>query len=185
MRKVIAVLILVGAVGYYIFHMMNVGEGTNQGKLNVSDTAVGEQLETINEKIISNYPETPEAVLGVYNELLKVGYGGAMTDEEVPAYVEVVRKVYTDGFNELNPVENQIAGFKAELTANPDVRVTASRVTSVNILQNEQGEEVEASVTVQHLMNNSVGERKYVLLKENGLWKINGWEGAQSANTEE
>lgn len=185
MRKVIAILIVAAAVGYYILHMMNVGSNTQQGKINAADTAVGEQLETINEKIISHYPETPEAVLELYNELLKVGYGGSISDEDVPAYVEVVRKLYTKGFNDLNPVENQIAGFKAELKTNSDLRITGSRVSAVNILQNEQGEEIEASVTVQHLMNNSAGTRKYVLLKEDGLWKINGWEGAQSANTEE
>lgn len=183
MRKVIALLIMMAAVGFYSFHIMNVGsdkKDTESSQVTANDS-VEEKLNKYEEEIQNNYPDTPTKVMQLYNRLLDIAYSGQMTDEETGQYVKVVRMLYSDAFAGLNPEEVQLEGLLADLENNKkqDAHIVVSTVGEVYVLQDEKGEQTEAAVTVEHAMNHSGVQRQYLLVKENGKWKINGWESRE------
>ena len=192
MRKVIAGLIMVCAIGFYVVHLLNLGEAnekssSTQNKEVTKETEIAKVLESYKEQLANNYPEAPADIMNTYNALLEIAYGGKITEDELPQYVKVVRMMYSKGFNELNPEEKQLSGLSQELKQNKEkgVNIVASKVEQVYIFRNEKSEETEATVTVVHATNNSSDERQYIFIKEDGVWKINGWQSTHKNTTEE
>lgn len=192
MRKVIAGLIMVCAIGFYVVHLLNVGEtdeksSPTQNNEVTKETEVAKALEGYEKQLTNNYPEAPADIMNIYDALLEIAYGGKISEEELSQYVKVVRMMYSKGFNELNPEEKQLSGLLQELKQNKEkgVNIVASKVGQVYILKNEKGEETEATVTVAHATNTSSDERQYIFIKEDGVWKINGWQSTHKNITEE
>lgn len=192
MRKVIAGLIMVCAIGFYVVHLLNVGEADEkssptQNNEVTKETEVAKALEGYEKQLTNNYPEAPADIMNIYDALLEIAYGGKISEEELSQYVKVVRMMYSKGFNELNPEEKQLSGLLQELKQNKEkgVNIVASKVGQVYILKNEKGEETEATVTVAHATNTSSDEREYIFIKEDGVWKINGWQSTHKNITEE
>ena len=192
MRKVIAGLIMICAVGFYVVHLMGIGEKDEksnpaQNQEVTKETEAAKTIEGYEKQLTNDYPEAPADIMTIYDELLEIAYGGKISEEELSQYVKVVRMMYSKGFNELNPEEKQLSGLMQELEQNKEkgVNIVASKIGQVYILKNEKGEETEATVTVAHATNTSSDERQYIFVKEDGLWKINGWKSTQKNTTEE
>lgn len=201
MRKVVAGLIMVGIIGFYVFHLMNVGKGEESTQNKTQEVnheenkstkkehgAKGKKtLEEYKSELEKEYPSTPGEVMAIYNELLEVAYDGTMTEEETAIYVKIVRMFYTEAFKSINPEETQLKNLKHELEYNKEnaIRMVTSSVGPIYILTDGNGNETQAYITVTHAMNVKSDVRKYLFCKENGYWKINGWESVQSTVAEE
>lgn len=194
MKKVIVGLIMAGIIGFYVFHLLNVGkeEKTSTDSQNINketdpNDKHAERLKKCRDLLENEYPSTPGEVMAVYNELLDIAYGGTMTDDEIASYVQIVRLCYTEAFRAINPEETQLANLKDELSANKKngIKMVTSKVGPIYILTDADGEETQAYITVTHAMNVSGDVRKYLFCKENGYWKINGWESMQNTVAEE
>lgn len=176
MRKVIAVLMIVSAVGFYMQHMMQVGKAPHQEV--IGENKCQEQLKDYKEQLQYNYPKEIEEVMKIYNKLLHLGYNEKMTETQIDQYIEVVRLMYTSEFLELNPVEIQKEQFVKEvsLARQEGQNEVLSMMETMNIIKEEKGEGVEATITVKHITSSSGVERRYLFIKQDGLWKINGWQ---------
>lgn len=185
MRKLIAALIMMSAVTVYVIHVINVGNETEAVASNQTKTIMA--IEGEEKKLQEAYPVDPASVMQIYNNLLEVAYSGEILDEEVPQYVEVVRLMYSQAFKTLNPVEEQTKDLMADIHYNQanDINSVASSVQTVYIVENENGEQMQAAVTVQHVTNKNSVQREYLLIKEKGQWRINGWQSVDDTKTEE
>lgn len=183
MRKVIGILILAVVVGGYIWMASN---RSNEAKDTTTsetqqETTEASNVEGIAERLDLDYPKEARAVVEIHNQLMGICYNDAMSDEELAEYVTTVRKIYSAEFNGLNSEENQIAQLKEEQTTRSQegMQLVASEITETYVAKDDQGQEVTAEINVVHATNLGSTERTYYLVKENGLWKINGWEATK------
>lgn len=180
MRKVIGILMLVIVVGGYILMSKNQysNEAGNVTQQSQKGNNVEAKLEEINQKIDSDYPADAKGVVELHNELMSVGYKYPMSDSEIEDYAMTIRKIYTQGFNDLNSEESQITELKKEHQnmKTDKMELVASEIIEIYVAKNDAGEDVSAEINVMHATSIGGTERTYFLSKENGLWKINGWE---------
>ena len=180
MRKVIGILMLVIVVGGYILMSKNQysNEAGNVTQQSQKGNNVEAKLEEINQKIDSDYPADAKGVVELHNELMSVGYQYPMSDSEIEDYAMTIRKIYTQGFNDLNSEESQITELKKEHQnmKTDKMELVASEIIEIYVAKNDAGEDVSAEINVMHATSIGGTERTYFLSKENGLWKINGWE---------
>lgn len=193
MRKVIALLVVAAAIGFYVVHISNIGKSTQDPTSKTETvgkkdgTKAGKKLKAYKEQLTKNYPESPADVMKVYNELLNIAYSDSMSDEEAHEYVKITRMLYSTALNNLNPEESQYNGLVAEIMAaqKSGIQMVASNIGAVYVLTDEKGNPKQATVTVTHAMTDRGDTRKYIFVKENGLWKINSWESIPKTTTEE
>ena len=183
MRKLIGVLLMVVCVGGGIW--MSFGrngqfkEDSEKRTLqseNVKSAAA--KIDEIDKEIENNYPEKVKDVIEIHNELMAIAYKDPMDDDTVKKYVKTIRKIYGLEFLEMNPEEEQIKELNKERQTMSEQRMEliASNIDDVYVAQDDKGEEVSAEVNVLHGTNQGSLPRTYFLIKEDELWKINGWE---------
>ncbi|MBP3888456.1 MAG: hypothetical protein J6F30_12570 [Cellulosilyticum sp.] len=182
MKKLIGVVAIVVVVGGYIFmtkSKYNTDEITaSQSKQEATGNARIGEIEKI---IDSNYPTEAKEIVQLHNDLMGVCYKYPMNYQEIKAYTTTIRKIYSQEFKDLNSEENQIAQLKKEreTMGKESVELVASDITETYVAKDDSGEEVSAEINVIHATNAGSTRRTYFLIKENGMWKINGWEVAQ------
>ncbi len=183
MRKLVGALIIVAVVSGYIW--MTKGQYKNEENTITQeaqkDDTVGAKIQAIDEKLDASYPSKAKDVVEIHNELMGICYKNKMSDSDIKDYVATIRKIYTKEFNDLNSEENQVAGLKQEQpTIGPEgMQLVVSEITETYVAKDDTGEEVGAEVNVRHTTNLGSMERTYFLSKEDGKWKINGWETAK------
>ena len=192
MRKLVGVLLIAVCVGGGIWmslERMNQpsGDSDKQVTQNEASKSVEAKIDEIDKKIENNYPEKVKEIVEIHNELMAIAYKYPMNEEEVKKYVSTVRKLYSLEFLEINPEAAQIEALDKERQSmsEENMELIASNIDEVYIAQDNEGEEVSAEVNVLHVTNQGSLERTYLLIKEEGLWKINGWETAKPQENEE
>lgn len=187
MRKMVAILLMIVVVGVGAFWMKNQmasneadGENTIASQSSDKKSSGEKQIEAIDQQIESTYPEKPEDVIELHNQLMGICYKYRLDEEDIKQYVKTIRKIYSNAFEELNPEDSQVSAITKErqTMSQDEMELVASKITKIYIAQGENGEEVSAEVNVTHATNKGSSERIYYLVKEEGLWKINGWEEA-------
>jgi len=185
MRKVIGVLMLFVCVGGGIWMTFNKTSTTEKSadtkmtqteKTNNALTLIDE----IDNKIENNYPEKVKDIIDVHNDLMAICYKYPMDEVATQKYVDTIRKIYSAEFLEINPKESQIEQINKERQTMGErkMELLASDIDDVYIAQDDKGEEVSAEVNVLHGTTKESIVRTYLLIKEDGSWKINGWKAA-------
>lgn len=182
MRKTIGVLLMVAVVGGFVWMMKDklpVAEkaevATNQNPKKVDAT---KEIDRIAKQIEKDYPSDAEAVVELHNELMGICYRYSMDEKDVKNYAHTIRQLYSNKFKELNPEETQIEALnkERETMGTEQMELITSKITEIYVAQDDQGEEMSAEINVAHATNLGGTVRTYLLIKEDGLWKINGWE---------
>lgn len=130
----------------------------------------------------NNYPETPRAVVKLYNQIIMAYYGREYTDEEFEQLAAQARLLMDDALLENNPedqykqsVKNEVADYK-----NRSRTIRQSDVCDTNEVQyltdKSNGDKlayVKASYFVQEKEEFDKTYQKYVLRQDSeGRWKI-------------
>lgn len=192
MRKLVGVLLIAVCVGggiWMSWGKMNrpSGDSDKQATQNKASKSVEAKIDEIDKKIEEHYPEKVKEIVEIHNELMAIAYKYPMNEEETEKYVKTIRKLYSLEFLEINPEEMQIEALnkERESMSEESMELIASNIDEVYIAQDNDGKEVSAEVNVLHATNQGSLERTYLLVKEEGLWKINGWENAKPQENEE
>lgn len=175
MKKIIAVLAMGVIIAIYCFSLKNVGE---EKAVAIALPAL-ERLQVIKQSLEKSYPSTPKEVIEEHNQLMLIGYSAEIKDEDFTTYAEVLRMLYSQRLQEVNPIQIQVSGLISERLKNEDnpLIMISNEVLDTTIIKNVQDEEEDsAEVTVKHGTNKGSITKKYLLIKEDGLWKIQSWE---------
>ena len=182
MRKTMGILLMVVVVGGFVWMIKDklpIAEKTEAiTEQNPNKVDATKEIDKIAKQIKKDYPSDAEAVVELHNELMGICYRYSMNEKAVKSYVDTIRQLYSNKFKELNPEDAQIQALNKEYETmdTEQMELIASKITEIYVAQNDQGEEISAEVNVAHATNLGGTTRTYLLVKEDGLWKINGWE---------
>ncbi len=145
--------------------------------------ATGTEVERLAKKDLDGgYPDTPSEVLkllGRYNQCM---YNTELSDEQFDALIEQLRKMYSAALLDQNPLEEHKKNMKEEIEA-----FRKSKTSIVNYTVDKSGSVDYRTINGQSCAylqmayflkeNNespksSKSYQNYVLVKENGEWKI-------------
>ena len=193
MKKLGVVIFMVIVIGLYAMSIKNAGKDEKNSSTK-EETNIGQdisiRLADLSKKIDEEYPSTPKEVIQMHNELMSIGYSSQISQEEISSYVEQIRKLYSEEFKELNPIEEQEEMLVNEIVhnSNDSLIIINSQTSDVIIIQNNYEDEPDmAEVVVKHSTNQGDLIRKYTLIEETDRWKIHGWakNEEQTVNSEE
>lgn len=182
MRKVIGVLVLFVCVGggiWMTINKMNTTEKPTERKTTQAEKTNDARslIDEIDNKIENDYPEKVKGIIDIHNDLMEICYKYPMDETAIEHYTDTIRKIYSAEFLEINPKESQIEQLNKErqTMGEQNMELLASNIEDVYIAQDDKGEEVSAEVNVLHGTTKGSTARTYLLIKEDGIWKINGW----------
>lgn len=134
-------------------------------------------IKEVKEQLTSAYPKTAEEVIEYHNKIMNYQYSRYMQEEYVKPAVEIVRMLYSKEILGLNLVESQEESLLKEIQANQQqsVFILQSKIISTRY----DSEETTAVVKVIHSTNIKDMTREYMLIKEDGNWKISGWNSVE------
>lgn len=194
MGTVIIMLVIVIAVAIGFWKIMENKRGQAQEEEFVQSD--NKEVNAIMKKDFDvNYPSTPREVLKNYNRIVTCVYNHYLSDEEVKALAEQMRKLFDDELLAANPLNEQLEDLKADI----DEYHKAKKIISNYVIDKDSsiaekkvdGKEC-ASVMVSYLINEGKGYtktyQKFLLRKdENKKWKILGWKlsGNEESKEEE
>lgn len=185
MKKIIITILVVLCVGGGIFGFWYV---QNHSKSSVeSDEDLTEVQKITTMDLEKNYPETPRAVVKLFNRILKSYYDGEYNDEEFKELTQKAWELFDAKLQANNgTAEEYQKAVKAEADSYKDRNRTISqtdvcdsdKVQYVDEKNTETGKKdkiayVSASYFVKEGISFTNTYEKYVLRKdENGKWKI-------------
>jgi hypothetical protein len=186
MRKVIAVLILIG-LGALMFFNPSI---LRPGKADPNDKLFDEVVEE-NEILplakanrgtltfsVENLQKTPDEIVRFNAMLMKVMYTGNLTEDEIELLGMVQRQYYTEDLLEMNPVELHLLGLLKEVKKAVDGE---SRIVDFKVSSPEYSPiNADLAFVTVTFIPNSVGEsgniyQRFVMERVKGLWYIKGW----------
>lgn len=175
MKKLLVILImLLLCVGYfYAVRANNPQKKYAQREIQKIEQGIKE----VKEQLTSAYPKTAEEVIEYHNKIMNYQYSRYMQEEYVKPAVEIVRMLYSKEILGLNLVESQEESLLKEIQANQQqsVFILQSKIISTRY----DSEETTAVVKVIHSTNIKDMTREYMLIKEDGNWKISGWNSVE------
>jgi hypothetical protein len=182
MRKIIAIIILMslGILLFVTFSDKTSKDGFDKGLLSDSDRIL-EQLKddyegTLNK--IYDLQKTPDQVLAVYNTIMQKLYSDEIADSDIELLLKVQRELYDEELLEKNPIDVHIQKAKEEIEK---FKESDTKIIGYDIQKNnyDTNQNIVFIKVVYHL--NNVGPEgeifeEYVLVKDDKLWKIKGWQ---------
>lgn len=177
MRKALAMLIMISVCSIYFIAMKNKGidqvSTPNMDVIKVYEE-LNQQASELTTQIENEYPQTPKLVIEAANELMKLQYSkeGVLESKVANQTLLGLRLLYSKELLALNDYETQLKELELELSNNhqKDFYLKEARIESI------QFENVDyALVNVFNETNKGMQQRKYTLIKEEGLWKIYSW----------
>lgn len=143
-------------------------------------TTTTSEVKKLSEKDLEfAYPETPSEVLKLFGRINQCMYNTSMSDEEFDQLLKQMRLLYSTQLLEQNPEEEHRKNLKAEVR---DFISDKRRIVNYTVEKNSSVdyEKVEghecASATIAFFMseNNTYLKtfQQYILIKEDGRWKI-------------
>ena len=168
MRKVVAVLIIVLVTMIYFVSVRKDVEQKNTTQM------ISSQIEQTITSYQEDYPETIEDVVRGHAALMKLQYSEGTDAIDIPLTVEGLRLFYAEETLVLNTEESQIATVTQEIASNA--------LSGIYLIQSDlEGityKEEEVIVKMKHATTKGDVYREYILITENGQWKIKEWRAA-------
>lgn len=182
-KSVILAVFFVALILFYFNYLSN-KSSTRQ------NTTQKEELQKLLEYDMTlDYPNTPRDVAKLHNRYFKLFYGQSLSDEVLEKLNEKVRNLYCSELLAINPKDESLQRLKA------DIKDMKEKSLKYKLCELPEASQVEtftkdgkemASLEVQITLNSSdeMGYfyQQYIMVKENGLWKIYGWGESARAN---
>ncbi len=172
-------------IGYY--KMMKRQQQTEES----TPTTEAEKL--IAKDLESDYPETPKEVMKLWGRINQCLYNTTLEDDQFTSLLGQLRVLYSSELLEENTEENHRKKLKEEIE---EFRGDKGKIVSYSA---ETGKTVQykkvngkqcADIQISYFINQKSGYSKlyedFVLVKEDGKWKVLGFKesGSSSANDE-
>lgn len=182
---VLMILISVGVITYFIY--INIKK-EDEGKTE----AVYEESELnklLKRDLSEDYPPTAREVLKFYSRILCQFYGDTqIEDEDFDILVDQLRELYASELLEENSKETQIQNLKDEIQEYRDIskKIRGYQIEKADSAISWESEEKELQRLIAvytFLQNNRTGQtyEEFLLCKEDGKWKILGWNTVDGA----
>jgi len=186
MRKIIAVLILIGLGALLILNPSIYNKNKEEETERLFDEIIEEKeilpLAKANTGILTfnveKLQKSPYEIIKFNTMLMKVMYSGKLTEEEVQLLAKVQRTYYTLDLLELNPEEAHMTSIVEEVRRAGEGK---AHIVDYRVLLPEYSptDNTLAFVKVVFIPN-SIGkseniQQQYVLERSEGLWFIKGW----------
>ena len=182
-KSVILAVFFVALILFYFNYLSNKSS-------TIQNTTQKEELQKLLEYDMTlDYPNTPRDVAKLHNRYFKLFYGQSLSDEVLEKLNEKVRNLYCSELLAINPKDESLQRLKA------DIKDMKEKSLKYKLCELPEASQVEtftkdgkemASLEVQITLNSSdeMGYfyQQYIMVKENGLWKIYGWGESARAN---
>lgn len=136
----------------------------------------------ITRNLDENYPQTPRAVVKLYNQFINCYYKEKYSDEELDSLVEQAQKLFDDELKQNNPKDKLKASVMADVKDYKDRSKVISQTSVCDtdevrfVTDKEKGDSlayVQASYFIKEKKEYSRTYQMYVLRKDaSGRWKI-------------
>ncbi|MGN0367780.1 MAG: DUF6715 family protein [Wujia sp.] len=175
-KSVILAVFFVALVLFYFNYL------SNKSSTRCNTTQKEELQKLLEYDMTLDYPNTPRDVAKLHNRYFKLFYGQSLSDEVLEKLNEKVRNLYCSELLAINPKDESLQRLKA------DIKDMKEKSLKYKLCELPEASQVEtftkdgkemASLEVQITLNSSdeMGYfyQQYIMVKENGLWKIYGW----------
>jgi hypothetical protein len=187
--KFVVILVLVAGVILAVYLRM-----TNQSK-NSAKQAEENMTETQTLKMYdmeAQYPKTARDVVKMHCRLLKCMYNEDLSDDEYQQLNGQARQLFSAELLESNPESTQLSDLMKdveEFQSAGKIYISYTVDSEDNVMYSTVDSKEYAMVLVtcnikESTVTNAI-EEEYLLCKEDGNWKIVGWEGLQTDDTSE
>ena len=136
--------------------------------------------------MVNEYPKTPREVVKLHCRFQKEFYNQDMSDKELSDMNQQVRKLYSEELLEVNPEGNSLVALKNNIEKMEDEGYNYKsyelpQPSQVKTYTSDGKEMAVMTVTLTITIDDKMGYKdiEYVLVKENGRWKILGWADTQ------
>ncbi len=180
MKKLIPILVLliIILVSVLLMYRNLVTDTQTNGNSNINSeepiTHSDKYYEIMEKDYINNYPPGYLEVIEENNEIVMYQYGREIVDAEAKDIIEVQRQLFATELLELNPIDNQVAGYITEINDNR-AREVERYITERKIVTSEviayDGSIVEVFVD-EYYSDGLIVQYEYYLISEGGKWKI-------------
>ena len=175
------VILVVGvvAIASVLIYAYNLHKNTPVLFNSNKKTAAGKLYEKIKSiDLEANYPETPEAVMELYNDITLMLYGDMIVAEELfPELINIQRELLSGEILGMNTFDEQYQNLKDSLVKLAENKMYAFRYETDNAFFDENlGPEVCVISQKQFLYNMDTVYWNYNLQLIDSRWKITGWE---------
>lgn len=175
-KSIILAFFFVGIVLLYFNHLSDKASErrTNKEK---------NDIETLMDyDMMNDYPKTPRDVVKLHNQYMKLFYGKKLKDDEIKDLNHQVINLYSDELMKYNTevsIYNDLKTNIKEMANEGYVYLVCALPEVSQIKMYEQdGKEMatlEVEITLDTKEEKGYLYNQYVLVKENGLWKILVW----------
>lgn len=179
---VMVILAAFGLGGYY--YLNNKPESEAVEKKSEVEAILSKDFET-------GYPETPTEVVKMYCRIIQCLYNSSLDEESIQALMDKMRLLFSDELLENNPRDQHLQDLKKEMEEYQKNKSTIANYTveknsSVNykVLDDDEMATLEAAILVNLKKKGSYkkSNEEFILRKENGNWKIVGWQLVDSTD---
>lgn len=133
----------------------------------------------------AGYPETPTEVMKLWGRINQCMYNSALEDEQFETLLGQLRQLFAKELLQKNPEKNHFDNLKSEISDFQDNKnkiVSYSADTGKSVVYKTIQEKETANARISYFINRSNGYVKqyqeYILIKEDGKWKILGFRKA-------
>lgn len=172
---IIAVL-LAAMILIYFNHLSNKSSEQRTEK----ETTEIDQLSNYN--MVDDYPKTPRDVVKLHNRYLKLFYSKKLTDDELVILNQQTRYLYSSELLKFNDENTTLNDLKKNINKMKEEGYTYKlcelpEASQIKLYTRDGKEMATLEVTITVEMEDSMGYmyEQYVLVKENGQWKILAW----------
>ena len=156
---------------------------------NYQDTSakgLSEADKLINLDLKQNYPETTEAVVKLYCNMIKVVHSG-IKDDQVKALAIKMRELFDTELIQNNPEDSYLQKLYSDVASSKDkgrvitnYLIDKENIDQQNTVDGKDYATVYVSFTIMEKSKFSENWRYLLRKDDQGLWKIMGWEFAQN-----
>ena len=175
-KSIIVAVFFVGIVLFYFNHL------SNKSATRRTDAQKTEIQTLMEYDMDAEYPNTPRDLAKLHNRYFKQFYGQSLSDKELEALNKKVRALYCYDLLVANPESDSLDKLKYDIDAVKEEGYTyklcelpeASQVETFTRDGKEMAS-LEVGITVYTKDAMEYIYRQYIMVKEDGRWKIYGW----------
>lgn len=188
-QKSITVKSIIVAVFFVVLVLSYFNHLSNKSATRRSDAQKTEIQTLMDYDMEMEYPNTPRDVAKLHNRYFKLFYGQSLSDEELSSLNKKVRMLYCHDLLVANPEADSLLKLKNDIEAVKEAGYTyklcelpeASQVETFTKDGSEMAS-LEVRITVNTKETMGYIYRQYLMIKEDGCWKIYGWGESPMSN---
>lgn len=188
-QKSITIKGIIIAVFFVVLVLAYFNHLSNKSATRRSDAQKTEIQALMDYDMETEYPNTPRDVAKLHNRYFKLFYGQSLSDEELSSLNKKVRMLYCHDLLVANPEADSLPKLKNDIDAVKEAGYTyklcelpeASQVETFTKDGREMAS-LEVRITVNTKETMGYIYRQYLMIKEDGCWKIYGWGESPMSN---